>query len=202
VAEQLGLDQLLGDGGAVDLHQRPVAAGRGAMDGARRQLLAGAALAGDQDRGVGRRRLVDGLAELAHRGRRADQGLRLDAERAVLGAQARVLDGIAQRHEHALALQGLLEEVVGPQPGRLDRGGDVGVAAHHQDGHVVAALAHCPQHLDAVHLRHLDVEQHGIRQAVGDPRQRLRAAAGLLDAVPLVLEDHPEAVADRGLVVH
>ena len=59
VAEQLRLDQLVGDRRAVDLHERAVAAQALAVDRARHQLLADAALAPDQHGGVGRRRLAD-----------------------------------------------------------------------------------------------------------------------------------------------
>src|SRR5207247_844915 len=44
VPEQLGLDQLLGDGGAVHLHEPLAAAQAVAMDGPRDELLADAAL--------------------------------------------------------------------------------------------------------------------------------------------------------------
>jgi hypothetical protein len=54
VAEQLGLDQAVGDRRAVDRDERPGVALRGAVDGAREQLLAGAGLAGDEDGGRGR----------------------------------------------------------------------------------------------------------------------------------------------------
>ena len=51
VAEQLGLDQLLGDRGAVDLDERLARARAVPMDGARDQLLAGSRFPGDEHRG-------------------------------------------------------------------------------------------------------------------------------------------------------
>ena len=60
VAEELGLHQVLGDGGAVDLDEGLVAAARVLVEGARDQLLAGAALAGDEHRG---RRVGDALED-------------------------------------------------------------------------------------------------------------------------------------------
>ena len=56
VAEQLGLDQLLGHRGAVHLDERALAALALQVDLARDELLAGAVLAGDQHPGVGGRR--------------------------------------------------------------------------------------------------------------------------------------------------
>ena len=51
-AEQLGLEQLRGDGRAVDGHEGPVAPGAREVDGAREQLLADPGLAVDEDGGV------------------------------------------------------------------------------------------------------------------------------------------------------
>ena len=54
VTEQLALEQRLGHRRAVDRDERPVLAPRPLVDRARDDLLAGAALAGDQHRRVGR----------------------------------------------------------------------------------------------------------------------------------------------------
>ena len=50
VAEQLALEHVAGDRGAVEGHERPVGAIGRAMDHAREHLLAGAGLAGEEDR--------------------------------------------------------------------------------------------------------------------------------------------------------
>ena len=50
VAEQLALEHLARDGGAVERHERLGGAVRGAMDGAGEHFLAGAGLAGEEDR--------------------------------------------------------------------------------------------------------------------------------------------------------
>jgi hypothetical protein len=49
MAEQLGFDQLRGNGAAVDRNHRPVASGARLVDGAGKQLLAGAGFTLDQD---------------------------------------------------------------------------------------------------------------------------------------------------------
>ena len=56
VAEELALDESSGQRGAVDLDERPRRRGAVHVDRARHQLLAGAALAGDQDPARARRR--------------------------------------------------------------------------------------------------------------------------------------------------
>src|SRR5262249_9910315 len=68
VAEQLRLEQLLGDRGAVDLDERPLRAGRREMDGSGDQILADAALTADQDGGVGVRDALDDRADGPHPG--------------------------------------------------------------------------------------------------------------------------------------
>ena len=68
VAEQLALEEIAGDGGAVHLHERPVATGAEAVDGPRRELLPGAGLARDQDGDVDEGGLRDDLAEFLHPG--------------------------------------------------------------------------------------------------------------------------------------
>ena len=89
VAEQLGLHQRLGDGGAVDLDERPVLRGELLVQRLGDQLLAGARLAGDEHR---RRRvgdLLDDRVDLrASRGESPTRPKRPAAPR-VLGPRAR-----------------------------------------------------------------------------------------------------------------
>ena len=57
------------------------------------------------------------------------------------------------------------------------------------------------EHLDAVHARHLDVEQHEVgRFALGE-REPFLAGGGADELVAFVLERHPQRVADGGFVV-
>ena len=65
VAEHLALEEGRGDAAEVHLDERPVLAPAVAVDRLGHQLLAGAALAGDQHRGVGRRHAADQLEDLA-----------------------------------------------------------------------------------------------------------------------------------------
>ena len=52
VTEQLGLDEIRGDGAAVDGDEGAAAAAAVVMDGARDEFLAGARLAEDEHRGI------------------------------------------------------------------------------------------------------------------------------------------------------
>src|SRR5262249_12294277 len=72
VAEQLALDQAGRQGGAVDLDEGAVLATARRVDGAGDQLLAGARLAGEQHRGVGRRYAAHGVEDGQQRRAAAD----------------------------------------------------------------------------------------------------------------------------------
>ena len=72
VPEQLALEQPGGDGGAVQLHERPAAAAAQVVDGAGDQLLAGTRLPLDEHGGVGRRDDLDLLQHLLQRRALAD----------------------------------------------------------------------------------------------------------------------------------
>jgi hypothetical protein len=75
VAEQLALEQRLGDRAAVDRHEGPGGARAEPVDGVGGQLLAGAALAEDQHRRVHRRDLADRREDLLDARARAQHAL-------------------------------------------------------------------------------------------------------------------------------
>ncbi len=67
MAEELTLDQLFGDGGAIQFDERRVPSPAETMDTPRDELLAGAVLAEDQHAPIGRSRHRDLFAQLPHR---------------------------------------------------------------------------------------------------------------------------------------
>jgi hypothetical protein len=88
VAEDLVLEELLGDGRTVEHDERAVAARRALVDGVGDALLAGAGLALDQHGRVALREAVDEVEHVAHRRAAADQAV-----------QARL---VPQRDRHAV----------------------------------------------------------------------------------------------------
>ena len=72
VTEELRLEQRLGDAGAIDRHERLRAAAR-VVDGPGDDLLAGAALAGNEDLGVGTSDALDLGFQVGNRLAGADQ---------------------------------------------------------------------------------------------------------------------------------
>ena len=63
-----------------------------------------------------------------------------------------------------LALERLLDEIERAQLGGFDRGVDVAVARDHDDRHRLDEMPQLLQDFEAVHARHLDVEEHEIRR--------------------------------------
>ena len=136
VAEKLGLDMRLGNGGAVQLHENAVAAQALGVNGARNQFLARSRFAVDEHAAVGRRHQPDLLPQRLHRHALAGQH-RADAELAlelqVLRAQPPRLHGVLHHDQRAVQRERLLQKVVSAQLGGLHRGFNGAVAAddHH-----------------------------------------------------------------------
>ena len=170
VAEELRLQKVLVDGGAVDGLEHLVGAGALVVDGAGDQLLARARLAADEDGRVRARHLEDHLLDRLHLLRGRDDLLveRVEArERAADGLQKRVaLEGLLQVVERAAAqgLFGRVNRAVGGQEDDDDRG---------VEGEELR------QKLDAVHACHLEVGEREVEAPlVRDPQRRLARRRG------------------------
>ena len=162
MAEQLALDQLGRDRGAVDLHERAGRERALAMDVRRQQLLARARLAGQQHADIRSRhlrRLLDGVLERRarpdHPRRVADQL----AESLVLALQLGPLERVLDDEQHAVARERLLQEIERAVPRRLHRIADRGVPGNHHGRRRIVALPQRSQHVDAVAVGQPDVQQ-------------------------------------------
>ncbi len=108
VAEQLALEQRVGDRADVDADERPLVARRQVVQRARHHLLAGARLAGDQHRRLRRGDLAQELEQPLHRRRLADHAIEAEAplelgpELEVVAHQRALLEG-ARDHDADLA---------------------------------------------------------------------------------------------------
>jgi hypothetical protein len=65
------------------------------------------------------------------------------------------------------------------------------VTRDHHDRERLVHRVELPQHLEAVHPRHLDVEQHEIGPFALDCRDALLAGRGTDELVVLVFKNHP-----------
>ena len=177
MAEELALDQVLGDRAAVDGHERAIYARAAAVQLLRDQLLAGARLAGDENADVGRGDLLELAKDLEHRGANADDFaeflvLELGHELGLVGAerveQHRVLeDERGLRGEDAEQLElGAIEEVLDLVVADVERADDL--ALREQRG------AHDARELHGDHA--LALAEVGVGDGVGHDD-----GAGLVD---------------------
>ncbi|AUX48415.1 uncharacterized protein SOCE26_099490 [Sorangium cellulosum] len=207
VAEQLALQELGRQGAAVDGDEGPAAPLGEVVERARRQLLAGAGLAEQEDGGVGGRDAGDDLADGGDAVARAEQaqlvalGADDAAEAGDLAAQPAALDGVLDLLEQVEVVEGLREEAVGAAPHRLDGGLDRAVGREDDDGHVRGALLHLAEHVEPVAVVEAEVDDHGVHGLAGEGGDA--AAAGQLrgDPVAVVLEAEGEQLAEVRLVV-
>src|ERR1700716_837087 len=176
------------------------------MQGARRQFLAGAGGADDQDAAVGLGGPLDGLAQLVHAGGASGQHARRRRqllEFLPLALQARGFQRPRRHQNQPVGLEGLFDEVIGAALDRRDRGFDIAVPRNHHHRYVGVVLLDLLQQLQAIELAALqpDVEKHQMRAAVGDFRQRRIAVARGSGRKTLVVQNARNQVANIGFVI-
>ena len=118
MAEQLGFDQLLRNGRAVDADHLLGSPFAGAVDGPGRDLLAGPVFTGDEHPGLGGADLGDKLAQPDNARRRPGYGrslFGLDAgtQLPVFTLEQGQLQGLARRDQNVVQGQGLLDKIEG-----------------------------------------------------------------------------------------
>ncbi len=225
VAEELALEERVGERAAVLRHEAALLARARIMDGARDEVLARAGLAGEQHRRVGLGDLLHHVEDALHGGARAHQlveavaALHLAAQVEVLGAQAlvgarerarelRVLGGEPVGLERALHVEAQLVGV----PGLLDVAVDVAfVHRVHDRVQVRVAGEHdahgagldrdgALQELGAAHAGHHLVHDHERDFLALEDLDARAAVAGGEHAV-VVAEGELDRLEDRRLVV-
>ncbi len=187
VTEELALEQLARDRGAVDLYERRAAPGRVRVDRVGDELLADARLAADEHGDVGAGRLLDDGLDFAHR--RADEQAELAFEPRTVFVAAGRSRCRRRRHRPGPARHGLdrvLEVLGGVRPAHeivgagLDRFHDlraVAVVGHHDDVAGVAEILGAPQEVDARHAGQADRDQREGEVRVGHEFDRLLTGA-------------------------
>ena len=173
VAEEFGLDVVLGDGGAVELDEDAILAQAFGVHGAADEFLAGAGLAIDKDAAVGGGHELDLLAQGLHGdGVAGDAGAEAELadELLVVLAELAGVDGVLEDDEGAVERERLFEEVVGAELGGAHRGFDGAVAADDDDfGQVRGVhLANVGEGVEAVAVGQPDVEQDDVVDGVGE----------------------------------
>jgi len=181
VTEQLGFEQVLGDGGGVEGDERLVGPGAVAVQGAGHQLLAGAGLPGDQHRGVGMGQAADGAEHFLHGG---GGRLRHHPAFVVLGLAlpfgafglGRFLHG-ALDQRHRLVHVERLGQVVESAALKGGHGAvQVSERGHDDDRQAGMAFFQLAQQFKAVAAGHADIGNQGDGRVV---RQRIEHVGGL-----------------------
>jgi hypothetical protein len=207
VAEQLALEQRLGHRRAVDRDELRILAARAIVDRARDDLLAGAALAGDEHGCIGDRDLIDQRIDLMHRGRRADHvaaaARRCDdlAQPLDLAAQRAVLGGAADRDRERFDLDRLGHEVVRTRADRADRGLEAAKRGQHDDRQIGPVGDDVLAQLEAGHALHVEIGDDDVDIVLGQRRDRVRAAAERHDVEAALLEAELDEIDHLALVV-
>jgi len=163
VAEQLALDEFLGDGRAVDLDEGPLGPLALVVDRAGHELLSRAVFTHDEDPGVRRGDDADHLLELEDRLALPDElegGGDLLLEQLVLFLEPDEVEGVVDKQDDLFQGDGLFDEVEGPELGRLHGRLDRAVARHHDDLDLGVLALDELEHLEAVHAGQPDIEQH------------------------------------------
>src|SRR5690606_36724056 len=205
VAEELALQQRLGERGAVDRHERTARPVGELVDRSCHQLLAGPRLASDQHR-RGRRR--DPLDQVVHATQRG--GLANDPRLAALGHLPAKLGDLAPQLGIPLRLLDRQEQDVGPdrlgdviegaQLHRLDRRIRGVVAGHHDELTVRLQAPPRRQHVTPPYVRQVDVEEHDVEELALERPQRLHPRRRDLDRVARSLQ-HEDDEAPGAFVV-
>ena len=204
VAEELALDQLGRNRGAIHLHERTRGERAFAMDVGGQQLLAGPGLSRQQHADVGPRHLGRLLHGLLERGRRSDHPRRVPDQLAValvLALQVRPLERVLDDQQHAVARERLLEELERAHLRRLNRVGHRAVTGDHHGSGSLIPLPHRAQQVDAAAIGQPHVEQVDVGGRAAAFRRERRRRVEHADAIALALQDQTERPADVRLVV-
>ena len=213
VPEQLGLDQPRTERRGADRQERAAPSRAVTVDGPGDELLAGAALAGDQHRGVRRRDEGDLLEELLHGRRPANHrgsggfsasGLprrRRLAEIRRMPAPSR-LECTVDDRRGLIEVEGLHQVIESPSFHGPDGGLEITERGHDDDRRRADDFPELAQCRQAVHPRQAHVEHDGIEDATpGDP-QSLLGRGGELDLVAELAQEVAECPADTRLVIN
>src|SRR5713226_4209642 len=204
VAEQLGFNQLLGNRGAVDLHEQAFAAQAGGVQRASHKFLARAALAINQHAAVGRSGDGDLLAQRLHRHAFADDLVakaQLGAQELIFFLQAALLDGIADENDDFIERQRLLDEIKSAELCSAHRGLDGAVPGNHDDGGRALRRAKPAERLQAIHAGEPDVEEDDLDITICGAREGFFGRSHRFDEITFVLQDGGKRFANAGLVV-
>jgi len=206
MAEEFGFDELGGNGGAIDLDEGSRLALAHGVDLARHDFLARAIGAGDHHPGIGRGDLGDDGADVLERRTGTDHvhpaflALPLSEDNRLL-AERLPIGGVAEGDKHAVEVEGLFDEVIGPCLQGLHRQLHGRMARHDDDRSLHAFERQGLHDFHPILARHLDITEHRVEPAVERGLQTGIAVLRLGHLVLFILQYVLQGVADELLVV-
>lgn len=207
VAEELALDEPLGDRRGVDGDEGAIPARTEFVDRPGDDLLAGPALPRDDRRRVAGGEELDGAEELAHRPALADEGPETGAvvEAGLEGAGLTPLRHVFRRgleeSPQLAVVQRFGQEVLRTALHRLDGGVDAPVGGDEDDRPARVVALEAPEEVEPGGAGEDDVGDDEVGRAAPDRGVGLVRVGCGDDVVAPVLDAHGEDLADRGLVV-
>jgi hypothetical protein len=166
VAEELRFEQRIGNRGAVDRHEWSVGAGAERVQAAGEELLAGAALPLEENRGVGRRRTMQLLQDVAQRAVLADDPRRPAAlghlllQQDVIRQHPPLRDGALDHQQEVIGIDRLRQEIHRALAHGRHRILNASVGGHDDDLQLGIELLGRAQHAEAIAVGQLEVGQH------------------------------------------
>ena len=207
VPEQLRLEQRLGDGAAVQRDEAVVPPRTVVMDGASRQLFAGACVPRNENRARRGRDRLEQLEKLAHRTAAPDDvrepvaRFELRSQIRVLGFEAALLHRGSQHVHQRVELKGLGDEVGGAVLDRLHRILHGAVARDHDRDHLGVSLEGGVEDLPAVDAGEPEVGDEDVEREGGETLQGILAVAGLLDHESVIRQPLRDRLPKHSFVV-
>ena len=202
--EELAVDQVFWNRGAVHLDKHFIFARALHVDGVRDQFLAGARLAVDQHATVGGRHQRNLLAKRLHGNTVThDHALRLQLlpQVAILMAQPPCFDRVFYQDERLFQRERLFRKIVGAQLGGAHSRLDGPVARDHDDLRWILKLADPLQHFQPIDSGQPHIQQDQVEAAFAQQLQTVFAARADAGFVSFVLENAAQGFADTGFVI-
>ena len=204
MAEELRLEQLFGEAGAVQIDERSAGARRAVVDQVRVDALARARLPLDQYRRRHARDLREELVEALHGGGDAGEAVDVGAVRAAqrlqLAARGDHPLHAGQRQRERVVVERLLQERLRAEAHRLDHAVERPLARHHDHRHGLGVHLEVVQQLQAGDVGEVDVEQRHVGRERGEGGARVTPVHRRAH-LPLAFEKRLEPGDDRGIVV-
>src|SRR6185503_14722783 len=103
------------------------------------------------------------------------------------------------READRLGVEGLLKKIYRAEFHRLYSSVDSSIGSQYDHGHLGPKAAQVSKQFEAIHLRHLDIDESDIVPALFNAQDRIVAISALIYLVVFRLENHCEVVANIAL---